>query len=394
MPNYTYEAVRRDGSVARGVLEAAHGGQVAALLAERELYLLRTGVAEPPAGRPAAPSRELAIAFRSLAALVGAGVPLERAVGATAPLARGALAEVLAATRQRLREGRSLSQALDESHGLVPAVVVGMVRAGERGSQLGRALDEAARHLEREAELRQRVRQALAYPVVLAVAGTASVMVIGTVVVPKFADLLADLGQQLPPATRLLLDVSDFLAAHWLPLVLGAVVCATGFGAWRATPAGRRTWHRLLLALPVVGRVRLVLATARVTHALGGMLATGMPILTALEGARDAAGDGAVAERLLQVRELVSQGSALSPALERTGAISPAALQLVAVGEQSGELATMATRAGQLAADESERELKTLVTLLEPTLVLVFGVLVAFVAAALLQAIYTLKPGA
>ncbi len=391
---YRYEAARADGALVSGIIEAPSAQAGTAELAQRGLYAVALAPA-PPDERPRrhASRRDLAITFRGIASLVAAGVPLERAVAAVEPIARGALRDTLAAARAGLREGRSLAQALSARPGTVPGIVLGMVRAGERGSQLGRALDEAAAHLEQEADLVARVRQALAYPLLLAVAGTASVVVIGTVVVPRFAELLGELGQELPLATRMLLTASELLSRFWLAVLLGAVGAA-----WCAAVAVRRADVRrrledAVLALPLVGPLRLALATARTARALGGMLAAGMPLLPALDAAREAAGDFGVAGRLARARERVAQGAPLAASLERESALAPSALQLVAVGESSGRLAEMSRRAGDLAAQEAERGLKTLVTLLEPAMIVGFGGLVAFVAVALLQAVYSLRPG-
>jgi len=155
----------------------------------------------------------------------------------------------------------------------------------------------------------------------------------------------------------------------------------------------RRRVEEALLAAPFVGPVRLALATSRIARALGGMLAAGMPLLAALDAARDAAGDLAVAARIGRARERVAAGAPLMASLEREAALAPGALQLVQVGESSGRLADMARRAGDLAAQEAERGLKALVTLIEPALIVAFGGLVAFVAAALLQAVYSMRPG-
>jgi len=268
-----------------------------------------------------------------------------------------------------------------------------MIRAGERGSQLGIALNQVATLLEQEADLVERVRQALLYPLLLAVVGTASVLVIGTVVVPRFAEVLRDIGQQLPLATRMLLAGSSFISHFWILLIGLTAVFAWAGVEWVRRPAGRRRLDEALLSLPAVGRVRLALATARVTSALGGMLRAGIPLLAALDAAGDAAGDVAVAARLKRARERVSQGAPIAASLEREGAISTSALQLVAVGESSGRLGEMTLRAGNLAAQEAERGLRTVVTILEPTLIVAFGIVVAFVAAALLQAVYSLRPG-
>ncbi len=394
MSPYRYRAARADGAMVTGVVEAASAGHASATLGERGLFpvaLELTPVEEER--RRAASRRDLAIVFQSLASLVTAGVPLERAVGASAEVAQGSLKDALTQARTALREGHSFSQSLARSRGIVPPLVVGLIRAGERGCQLAGALDQVARHLEQEAELVARVRQALAYPLLLAVAGTASVLVIGTVIVPRFAELLGDLGQDVPVATRLLLTGSQLLSHFWFVAVALTAALIWGAHEWLSHPAGRQACDEAGLALPIVGRVRLALATARVARALGGMLRAGMPLLPALDGAREAAGDAAVAARLARARERVAAGAALAASLEREVALLPAALQLFAVGEASGRLGEMALRAGDVAAQDAERGLKTLVTLVEPALIVLFGGLVAFVAAALLQAVYSLRPG-
>jgi len=391
MTPYRYRAARADGVMVAGVLDAASASEADTVLVGRGLDPVELAPAAEET-RPAASRRDLAIAFRAISALVAAGVPLERAVGSAEGVARGALRETLGAARTALRQGRTLAQALALGRGVVPGVAIGMVRAGERGSRLGEALEHVAAHLEQEAELVARVRQALAYPALLAITGTASVLLIGTVIVPRFAELLGDLGQQLPIATRLLLGGSRLLARFWMVFAVGGVaaVIVAREGLRRG---GRRRVEEIALDIPVIGSLRLSLATARVVRALGGMLRAGMPLLAALDAAREAAGDDAIAARLGRARERVAQGGPLTVSLEREGALGATALQLLAVGESSGRLGEMALRAGDLAAQEAERGLKTLVTLLEPAMIVAFGGLVAFTAAALLQAVYSLRPG-
>ena len=392
MSAYNYRAARMDGAIVTGAVEAESYGQAAATLASRGLFAIAVAL-EIEEHRPAASRRDLAIVFRGIAALVSSGVPLERAIAASEPLAAGPLRQTMSAARERLRAGSGLANALAAGRGVIPGLVIGMVRAGERGSQLGTALDQIAAHLEQEADLVARVRQALTYPLLLGVAGIASVLVITTVVVPRFAAILGDLGQQLPPATRLLLDMSQLLTRFWMPLLLIGVAGTWGAIEWIRRPAGRERVQDVLLRLPFIGSVRRALVTARVMRALGGTLRSGMPLLPALDAAREAAGDLAIAARLTRSRERVVQGTALAAALEREAALSPSALQLVMVGESSGRVADMALNAGNLAAQEAERGLRTLVTILEPALIVAFGAVVAFTAAALLQAVYSLRPG-
>ena len=283
MTAYRYRAARPDGELVRGTLEAPSAGRASSAVTELGLFpIALTPVDAADAAKPAASRRDLAIAFRSVAALVSAGVPLERAVAASESLARGALRETLGTARARLREGQGLAHALGAGQGGVPGVVLGMIRAGERGSQLGLVLEQVATHLEQEAELVARVRQALAYPLLLAAVGTASVLVIGTVIVPRFAELLGDLGQELPVATQVLIAGSTVLSHFWFLLVPIGVAGVWAVREALKRPASRRAVDEMLLATPVLGAVRLALATSRVARALGSMLRAGMPLLPAL----------------------------------------------------------------------------------------------------------------
>jgi type II secretory pathway component PulF len=162
---------------------------------------------------------------------------------------------------------------------------------------------------------------------------------------------------------------------------------------WAFTPHVRARIDGLLLGLPIVGGLRLGFASARACRALGGMLTSGMPLLPALDAAATATGDLEVSRRLANSRAAVARGARLTQALEAQRALSPLALQLVGVGEATGRLGPMLSRAGELVAEDADRSLRTAVALLEPALVVTLGLLVAGVAAALLQAVYSVRPG-
>ncbi len=332
--------------------------------------------------------------FRSLSTLVEAGLPLERALGSTAPLARSPLLrELLEEARRQLREGMSLSAALRNAEGQVPRVTLSLIEAGERGGRLDAALEQAAVQLEQEAELLARIRQALAYPLILLVAGSISILVIVTVVLPRFAKLLSEVDQALPPATRLLLSLSDLVSRYGGVMLLGLVAAFGLLSAWSHTVEGRAVLHRVLQQLPLIGPLRHDFASARFSRALGGMLIAGVPILSAIDTAQGAAADEAIGARILRARCRIAEGEPVTRSLTAEQALTDTTLQLIAVGESSGRLGAMTLRAAALAEREAESRLRTLVMTLEPALVLLFGGLVAFVAAALLQAVYSLRPG-
>ena len=260
-PAFRYRAARSDGKVIAGVVESPSASEAGRRLMERGLHPLSlepSMVAERRAR--SAPTRELSAVFQGLASLIGAGVPVLRALEASRPVAGARLQDGLSRAADQVREGRSLGEAFAALDGVVPGVVIGIVRAGERSSRLASALDEAAQHLELEADLEANLRQALAYPLVLLVAGVASTGVIATVVIPRFAAILADLGQELPASTRLLLGTSAFLAEWWWALILGVVAGAALLVRAFADPVVRERGADLLLKVPVLGGVRLARA--------------------------------------------------------------------------------------------------------------------------------------
>jgi type II secretory pathway component PulF len=339
------------------------------------------------------PRQDVAIVLRSIAELLHAGVPLDRAVRATRPVATPRVQPAIDELLRLLAAGRPFADALGVAEGLGGPDIVAMVRAGERAGRLGDALDRIASQLERELELLGIVRQALAYPAVLAVAGTASIAVIATIVVPRFAALLSDAGQSLPPATAALIGVTAAFRRFGVPLAAASVaLVAIGVRVVRQ-PSGRLAWHRLLLRVPILGPLRHGLASARALQALATALGAGVPLAPALTLVRDATGDAAIAERIARARERVLGGSPLASALQGEEAIHPSALQLLAVGEASGQLGVMAERGSRLVRADAERRLRTAAGMIEPLLILVFGGLISLVAAALLQAVYSLRPG-
>ncbi|HEU4557053.1 MAG TPA: type II secretion system F family protein, partial [Longimicrobium sp.] len=263
----------------------------------------------------------------------------------------------------------------------------------EAGSGLARAVRRAAELMESAAETRRAIRSALAYPLVLAGAGGVSLALLVGVVLPRFAVILGDLGQEMPPMARAVLAVSAAVQAWWLPaLVLFAGLLAAG-RLWVGTEAGARGWDAFLLSLPAVGPVRLAAATGRFTASLAALLESGVPIAPAMASAARAAGDAAVAERVLGAREAVVAGEGVGRALEKAQALTPTALRLVRAGEETGQLGAMLAHASRIESERATDQVRAAVRLLEPSLIIAFGGAVALVAAALLQAVYSVRPG-
>jgi len=390
---FAYRAAHADGIVEVGEVAAENRDAAFAVLAARGLWAMEVRARR---GRWAARARltpgDMALGLRVLATLLDSGLPVGKALAAMPDLAPVSWVSALPELHAAVREGASLATALERCELAVPPVVIGIVRAGEAGSGLASAVRRSATLMEDVASTRGAIRAALVYPAVLAVAGTASVAILVGVVLPRFATILGDLGQTLPASTRTVLFASTVLRAGGLPLTIATLIIWGTWRTWVRTSAGAQRWAGLLLAAPFVGPIRRSAATARVCAALAALLESGVPLSIAMTHGARASGDAAVSARVLAARTAVIAGARPSSALLAQCAVTNVAARLVRAGEETGALATMFAHAGRLESERATERVRASVRLLEPTLILAFGGLVALVAAALLQAIYSVRP--
>lgn len=335
---------------------------------------------------------DLAVGLRVLSDLLDSGLPVSRALAAFEEIAPNGWQAGMGTMRSAIREGRSLASALDESVLGVPAITIGIVRAGEAGGGIAAAMRRAAEHAESSAATRDAIRAALAYPTIVAVAGGSALALMVGVVLPKFAVVLSDIGQTLPASTRMVLAAAGLARGLALPLLVVVVGVAIAVHRSQATREGRRAIHRALLQVPIVGRVRAAAATSRFCAALSALLASGVPLRSAMLHAAHAIDDEELAARALEARTRIAAGERVAGTLRSLEVITPTATRLIGAGEESGRLSEMLQYAAQLEQARAERLTKTAVRLIEPTLILSFAAVVGVVAAAMLQAVYAVRP--
>ncbi|MGQ0643102.1 MAG: type II secretion system F family protein [Gemmatimonadaceae bacterium] len=392
--HFRYRAATPDGRLVDGVLAAESERAALASLEERLLVPVELS----PSANEVAVRRQrrssqrdaLSVWARTLATLLKAGVPLDRAltfVSATATNAH--VARASQSIRESVQRGESLAAAMRRTQGTYSPVVIAMVGAGEEAGALDAAFARIAAHLEEQSALRDRLRAALSYPALLAVVASLAVLVMMLFVVPRFAAMLEELGGVLPLSTRMLLGVSDVAQRWWwlaALMLLGAIVAVR---AWLSVPTRRERWHSARLRVPIAGPIEEGLESARFLRTCATLLESGATVLASLIGARSAVVNTAFGRRLDQAIEDVRRGRTISTAM--AGLLPPLALELVAAGEESGSLPELAMQAGVRADDDAQRSLRQLVSFVEPALILLFGLLVGFVALAMLQAIYSVN---
>lgn len=350
------------------------------------------GLARPLFAGRAARRRDLSLWTRTLATLLEAGAPMDRALSvAQAQVTHPAVGAAAADLRTRVLAGGTLADAMRAHPAVFGALHAAMVEAGEATGSLDRACGLLADYLDEDDAWRDQLQAALLYPVLMAVVATVGVLVLLLVVVPRFSVLLADLGGTLPLSTRLLVGVGQFVGGWWWLLLLGVTALVTGVTTWLATPAATAAFHRARLGWPVVGRLERAVATARFTRALGVLLQGGMPLLGAWRLAQGGVTNVALVTDLRAAAERVGRGEPIATAT--AGVLAPLATQLMAVGDESGQLDAMALRAATVHETQVQRTLRTVAGLIEPALIVLFGGLVGLVALAMLQAIYAVNAG-
>ncbi len=390
---FAYDALRADGATEHGTVAAPNAAEALSSLGERGLLPVTIRqVATHRDRRRRLPARDLALGLRVLADLLEAGLPLARALAALEDLAPISWHAAIPSLLDAVRQGKSLATALDEAPIDVPPLVLGIARAGEAGAGLGAAMRRAADHTEQVAETRAAVRGALAYPLVVAVAGCVSIGLMVGIVLPRFAKILADLGEALPWSTRMVLGAADVLHVMLVPTVLAGVAGAIALHTWQDSERGRRALHTFLLGLPVIGAIRWSGASARALSSLAALLESGVTIRGAMVFAARSTGDAEVERRILGARSAVIAGHPLSFSLHENNALTSTAMRLVRAGEESGRLVGMLQHAAKLDRDHADRLTRGAVRLIEPMLILAFAGIIGVVSAALLQAVYTVRP--
>lgn len=338
-------------------------------------------------------SRDLLTLTQQLATLFEAGMPLDRALAILEELAPNArMKTIVADLLHSVRSGASLSDALAKHHPRpFSRLYINMVRAGEKGGVLEVALRRLAEFLEARAAFRDAIATALAYPFVITLVGAGAIVFLLTFVIPRFQTIFADLGQAIPLPTQILLSVSAGVQQYWWLGVAAVLAAVLGWRMWTGTPEGRLQWDQTVLGLPIVGPLVLNVETARFTRTLGTMLRSGVPVLGAMAVVGDMMTNQLVARWVTRVGDSVKRGGTIAAALTEHARFPTLAVHMVRVGEETGRLEDMLLKVADTFENDVRTDLKRVIGLLEPAIILVMGVLVAFIVVAMLLAIFSIN---
>ena len=390
MPDFAYIARKMNGDRVTGRVAAASEREAVALLTGQSLFPLEVAPekqARASRGGRRVKGQVMAVTYSQLASLLRSGVPLLRSLALLREqTANASLEPVLEDIHNRVEDGTALGDAMARHPRVFSEMAVSMVRAGGEGGFLEEALDRVSQFTEQYEDLKARTTGALAYPVFLAVVGTAVVGVLVIGFVPKFGDLFDTLRQkgELPKMTDLLLLISTFLRRFGLPILIVLGIVATLFSSRFRTEATRRFIDRWKLRLPVVGGIFQNLAVARFCRVLGTLLRNGVPILKSLEISRSAAGNRVLSDAIEKAADNISSGASLAAPLGASGYFPRLVVEMISVAEEANTLETVLVEVANTLEKQTTRRLDLFVRLLEPLMLLVLAGVVLCVVIALL----------
>lgn len=420
MPEFSYEALDRSGKSTAGTITARDSTDAATKV--RALGVFPTKIGDSVAGKSVSSGTtakngvhgagnktsartspdntgtpmgkkvgrlQILLFTREMSDLLDAGLPMDRAFSVLIDQAENPMLHTMLSQMQgEIRAGQPLSDAMRKYPREFPPLVTNMIHAGEVSGQLASVMGRLADFMEKEQVRRSQVMAALSYPMVLVGVATAAVIFLLTFIIPKLSGVFADLGNELPLPTVLLLSLSGIIIKYWdiILVVLGG----TFFGVrnWLRTESGRRTYDRWIMHLPMFGVLAQKMVASRLARTLGTLLAGGVPILDSMDISASALGNMVATEALLEVRGGVRQGETLHEAMDRSGTFLPVVRHMTAVGEETGRLPQMLLRTADTLDFEVDNTMRRLTSLVEPLIVVLMGAFVGFVVLSILLPIF------
>jgi type II secretion system protein F len=405
MPTFAYRAKDQKGETISGTMDAEGPHAVAARLQTMGYFPLQIrdevkrrqslGGLVQSFRRQRIRTPDLTTFNRQLADLIGAGVTLVKALTIiVSQTSSEAMREIVNQISADVQGGDTLAQALSKHPRAFSKIYVAMVRAGETGGMLEGVLARLADFAEAEEELKGRVKAMLIYPCIMVTVGIVAVTILMTVVMPKITGIYKDMNQALPGVTQTLITISSFLGRFWWIVLGGVVLLAAALWRFVHTTEGKTLFDTWVLQVPVLGTVVQKREIARFARTFGALLRNGVSILPALEIVIEVMTNNIVRREVAQIPQNISQGAGVANPLRNSKVFPPVVVNMIAIGEETGRLADVLSRVAQSYEIEVDRSVRSLVSLIEPLIILSLGLVVGFIVIAMLLPIFSLDPSA
>ncbi len=400
MPTFAYSGRTRSGQNVTGERVADTMDAAVAALRREQVMVTRIDAAKAAkaaAAKKAAkggvkvPSKNLAIFVRQFSVMIDAGLPLVQCLdilGKQEP--HKGFSGVILKTREDVEAGAALADAMKKHPKTFDALFTNMIAAGEAGGILDTILKRLAVYIEKSVKLKGEVKSAMIYPIAVIVIAAIVVSAILWKVIPTFAQLFAGLGAQLPLATRVVISLSNMLVSYGWILIIVMGLAGWAIKTYYATENGRRVLDAIMLKLPILGNILRKVAVARFCRTLSTLMASGVPILDGLDITARTAGNAIIEDAIQVTRTSIERGETISGPLRETGVFPSMVVQMINVGETTGALDAMLSKIADFYEEEVDTAVAGLLTLMEPVMIAVLGVVVGGIVIAMYLPIFDL----
>jgi type IV pilus assembly protein PilC len=388
MPKYIFKAKTSTGMIVSDIVEATSQAEVIEKLRNLKYFVievkeqkesfLKTILSNIPFLKKKVKSAELTIFSRQLATLVSSGVQLVQGLYILeeqfeSPTFR----KIIRSVRLDIEAGVSISEAMSKYPDVFSELYIGMVHAGEIGGILDQVLDRLATYLESTEALKSKIKSAMMYPIIVSIVAVGAAIIMLTVVVPRFAELFAEMGAKLPAPTQMLVNLSNFLKKWiWLFVLIGIAIVIVFRRTYKTNYKFALKVDSTLLKLPVFGDVVRKTAVGRFTRTLSTLIHAGVPILQALETVAKTAGNKLIEKTIVEAREAIREGERIAEPLKKSGVFPPMVIQMIAVGEETGALDAMLSKIADFYDREVSDAVDGLAGMIEPLIIVFLAVVV------------------
>lgn len=390
MPTFNYQGRHSDGTATSGSIDAPTEDVVVEQLINKGIIPISIEIGGQGGSfsldikallTPALPLEALVIFCRQLYSLTKAGVPLLRSMkGLSQNSSSKQLQEALQDVTQELTNGRSLSSSMQMFPKVFSPLFVSMIHVGENTGRLDQALLQLANYYEQEVETRKRIKTAMRYPTFVISFILVALFILNVKVIPQFSSMFARFGVDLPLPTRILITTSEFFVNYWAAMVVVMVAAFLGFRAWTNTAAGRETWDKMRLRMPVVGELVNRAQLSRFSRTFALMLKAGVPLNQSLSLSAEALGNKYLENRLLEMKASIEAGGTISSTAINSGVFTPLVIQMISVGEETGRIDELLLEVSDFYDREVDYDLKTLTARIEPILLVIVAAMVLILA--------------
>jgi type IV pilus assembly protein PilC len=386
MPYFNYTIRDANGQTRSGKVEAPNAEELKKRLQSEGLQVLevtedRKAPRVPAGGYGRVKLSDLAIFARQFSTMLDAGVSLIRCLDVLQAQTNNArLRKILMDLSARVESGESLSRSMARHPKAFSQLIIGLIRAGEVGGVLEESLQRIAGFLEKDVELRRKIRSALTYPVIVLLAAIGIVVFLVSWLVPQFAQLFKELGiKEMPAPTQFLIDLSALFTQRWYVVIIAVVAILIAYKLFVSTRVGRRVADRVKLRVPVFGPLHHKIVMARFSRTMGTLLASGVPILQAMETVAGVVGNSVVSDAVIESRARIREGEKIADPLQRSKMFPPMVVHMVSVGEESGSLDHMLNKIADFYENEVEMTIASLTAAIEPVMIVLLGFIVGFI---------------